>query len=74
MNKPKTKIDATIKIDPRRLGEPEADAWLDMFGRCYDKTHPRYPEEGAKGIRVCPQWWEYAQFYEDMGPMRLERN
>ena len=30
--------------------------WLDIKGRCYDPNHPRYPEEGANGIKMCDEW------------------
>jgi hypothetical protein len=29
--------------------------WVDIWRRCEDPTHPAYPEEGAKGIKVCAE-------------------
>jgi len=43
-------------------------AWVDMWRRCTDPTHPRYAEEGGKGIRVCKQWESFPQFLKDIGP------
>src|SRR5947209_5601979 len=30
--------------------------WQDMIARCYDSTHPNYPKEGGRGIKVCDRW------------------
>ena len=63
----------------RRRDSPEYLAWLDMLARCYDPTHPDYPEEGGRGIRVCDRWRfgeagrsGFECFLEDMGPMPNE--
>jgi hypothetical protein len=27
-----------------------------MFGRCYRKTDPSFPNYGGRGIRMCGEW------------------
>jgi hypothetical protein len=51
-------------------------AWQDMLARCYHPTHPDYPQEGGRGIKVCARWRfgehgknGFACFLDDMGPM-----
>ena len=31
--------------------------WMDMRRRCYTPKHNSYPWYGAKGIRVCREWF-----------------
>jgi hypothetical protein len=42
-----------------------------MKARCYNRRHPRYPEWGGRGIKVCDRWLErstgFANFVADMG-------
>ena len=57
----------------------EVEIYVDMHRRCYDPTHPRYPNEGARGIRVCERWnannFEgFRNFLEDMGPIPSRGN
>lgn len=35
-----------------------------MKGRCYNKNHTKYPNYGARGIKVCDEWLhEFMNFY-----------
>ena len=36
--------------------------WKNMMRKCYDPTHSKYPEEGARGIRVCKEWASFNTF------------
>jgi hypothetical protein len=61
-------------IDP--LWAPEYAAYQDMLRRCYDPTHPKYPDKGGRGIRVCDRWRfgedgksGFDCFLDDMGPI-----
>lgn len=37
----------------------------DMKKRCFNKTDPKYPYYGARGITICPEWVEsFEAFYE----------
>jgi hypothetical protein len=41
--------------------------WIDMLMRCYDSSHPKYKEEGAKNIKVYEPWISsFSQFCKDM--------
>lgn len=41
--------------------------WRDMFQRCENPESPRYKHYGGRGIKVCPQWRQFEQFFQDMG-------
>jgi len=45
----------------------EYDIWRSMRQRCSDVGCPRYEQYGARGIRVCERWNDYANFIADMG-------
>lgn len=38
-----------------------------MLQRCRDPNHPDWKWYGAKGVRVCERWREFANFLADMG-------
>lgn len=38
--------------------------WYSMINRCRDVTDTRY---GGRGIKVCPRWTTFENFYTDMG-------
>lgn len=41
--------------------------WNSMHARCYKPRATSYPRYGAKGIRVCERWHDFANFLADMG-------
>ena len=42
---------------------------MDMIGRCYRPSHPRYPNYGGRGIAVCARWRDnFWVFVADMEP------
>jgi hypothetical protein len=43
------------------------NSWWAMTQRCNYKKHIEYQRYGARGIRVCEGWREFASFLEDMG-------
>lgn len=36
--------------------------WVDMRSRCNSESEPSYNNYGARGIRVCSEWDDYATF------------
>lgn len=36
--------------------------WTDMHGRCYNPNVRSYRDYGARGIRICDEWRDYAVF------------
>lgn len=42
-------------------------AWAQMKQRCNNPTNPNYQRYGGRGIKVCPRWLEFENFYCDMG-------
>lgn len=36
--------------------------WHSMKERCYSKTHNAYPDYGGRGITVCNEWLDFANF------------
>jgi hypothetical protein len=47
---------------------PENAIWREMKQRCTNPKSRKYPRYGGRGIRVCPAWDLFEQFYADMGP------
>jgi hypothetical protein len=47
---------------------PEYDVHANMMSRCYRKDVGSYQYYGARGIKVCDRWRNFAYFYEDMAP------
>ena len=48
--------------------------WKNMLGRCEDPSDPAYPDYGARGIKVCGRWMDYALFLADMGPRPSDKH
>lgn len=46
----------------------EYSVWCAMRRRCNSPTSASYQAYGGRGIRVCPRWDSFEQFYLDMGP------
>jgi hypothetical protein len=42
-------------------------SWEAARRRCYYKTNNRYKHYGAKGIKMCERWHDFANFLVDMG-------
>ena len=42
-------------------------AWQDMRSRCLSVNNSAYKNNGARGLKVCPEWDSFEQFYADMG-------
>lgn len=45
----------------------EYATWISMKGRCYNKRDRDYRHYGGRGIKVCPEWWDFETFLRDMG-------
>lgn len=41
--------------------------WLTMRNKCTNPNHQAYKWYGAKGIKVCERWNDFAKFKEDIG-------
>lgn len=46
---------------------PSYAIWTMMKQRCNNPKNKDYKHYGARGIKVCPRWNLYLNFYEDMG-------
>ena len=49
------------------FGTPTHNTWVGMKDRCYNPNHAKYRYYGGQGIGVCERWWDFRNFYEDMG-------
>ena len=45
----------------------EYTCWRNMIQRCTNPNNPRYKSYGAKGVTICPEWYEYERFLADVG-------
>lgn len=55
------------KTGLKTKGNPEAsihNAWMNMKGRCFRDTHPKYSRYGGRGITVCDEWLDIKTFYD----------
>lgn len=48
-------------------GTPVHRAWRSMRARCYIPSATGYSNYGGRGIRVCPRWNKFDNFYKDVG-------
>jgi hypothetical protein len=48
---------------------PEYRAWLGMKARCYNPNELKYKDYGARGIKVCVEWFDrFEVFLAAVGP------
>lgn len=51
-----------------RTGTTEYASWQGMKSRCYNENSEKYPDYGARGIKVCDRWLNsFQNFLDDMG-------
>ena len=43
-----------------------------MKSRCTNKNRKEYDRYGGRGITVCGEWEDFANFYKDMGDLPFE--
>lgn len=48
-------------------GSPIYWRWNAMVQRCTNPNDRAYERYGGRGIRVCPEWRDFAGFYKDIG-------
>jgi hypothetical protein len=46
---------------------PQYDAYMAMFKRCYSENDSSYKNYGARGIKVCDSWFDFATYLADIG-------
>ncbi len=42
-------------------------SWASMIQRCTNKNNPGYKNYGGRGIIIDPEWFDFENFYLDMG-------
>lgn len=50
-----------------QFGTPEHSSWAGMLDRCRNPNCRSFARYGARGIRVCDRWLDFANFLADMG-------
>jgi hypothetical protein len=41
--------------------------WQQMWQRCNNPKHHKYPYYGGVGVKVCSRWREFENFVDDVG-------
>jgi hypothetical protein len=47
--------------------------WKTMLLRCHNPKNHAFRYYGARGISVCPAWWDFETFYREFGCTRPSR-
>lgn len=47
--------------------------WCSMIQRCTNPKNPHYKDYGGRGITICQRWFEFENFYKDMGDRPKEK-
>lgn len=47
-------------------GTRQYKIWAAMHQRCNNPKEESYPSYGGRGVRVCPEWATFADFWADM--------
>lgn len=50
----------------------EYKIWEAIIQRCTNEKSTKYEYYGGRGIKVCPQWLKFANFFKDMGKRPLK--
>lgn len=58
----------------RRTYLPEYRVWWGIKTRCYNHNHNHYKRYGGRGIKICPEWLDFDNFYRDMGQRPTEKH
>lgn len=46
---------------------PTYKSWVSMKRRVTSKKHPMYKRYGGRGISICSRWYDFKNFFNDMG-------
>lgn len=46
---------------------PTYHTWEGMKQRCLNPEATRYPDYGARGVKLCDRWLKFESFLKDMG-------
>lgn len=55
------------RSEPGRKPTRTYQSWSTMKSRCLRSTDPGYHYYGRRGIKIAPEWMEFANFLKDMG-------
>lgn len=59
--------DIEQKTKHNRTGDRTYRSWSAMRRRCLVKHDEHFPQYGARGIQICPEWSDFRVFLRDMG-------
>lgn len=48
-------------------GTPTYASWSSMKSRCNNENDANYSGYGGRGVRVCDEWFDFINFFNDMG-------
>lgn len=60
-------VERNTKHGLSRGNPKEYRSWKDMRARCKNPNDSDFANYGGRGIKVCPEWEDFAAFLSDMG-------
>ena len=57
-----------------RYATPEYKIWQAIVARCRNPKNPRYADYGARGIKLCAEWEDFAAFHREVGDRPTPRH
>lgn len=64
----KKQLDKTKLVTHGLSGTRTHRIWKGIIARCNIESATGFENYGGRGVRVCKQWLDYANFFNDMGP------
>lgn len=50
-----------------KFGSRVYNTWCGMIQRCLNPNHTMFKRYGGRGIKICELWYDFNNFYKDMG-------
>lgn len=62
-----------LKFTHAMTGSKEYKCWSSMIQRCTNSKNSAYKNYGGRGITVCDSWFDFNNFFNDMGFLPFDK-